>query len=467
MSIGQSRPLTAFPYAVPQSALGGVIWPAVTPPPASRLLALQLQLEQSQWWPPDLIEARQFAQLQQVLRHAARTVPFYARRLGVLDPSAPLDRERWQQIPVLSRQQVQLNPDALLSRAVPSEHGAVSEVSSSGSTGRPFTIHATAYVSLMSQAFTLREHLWHRRDLAAKLGAIRHQDGGSAMPPEGARLPGWGSSTDLVYRSGPASALHIRATIREQAEWLLREAPEYLLTYPTNARELILFFRENGLRLSRPLELRTVSEALPPDLRTLARDIWGAKVVDMYSARETGYVALQCPEHEHYHVQSENLLVEILDDAGKPCSPGEVGRVVLTTLHNFATPLIRYDIGDYAEAGGACPCGRGLPVLTRILGRVRNMLTLPSGERRWPNLNVANIHRLAPILQHQVVQVGLEELEVRLVVSRALDSKEEGRIAGHLRDNLLYPFHVRFRYLGAIPRGPTGKFEEFLSEVTP
>ena len=55
--------------------------------------------------------------------------------------------------------------------------------------------------------------------------------------------------------------------------------------------------------------------------------------------------------------------------------------MVITDLHNFAMPLIRYEIGDYAEAGDLCPCGRGLPVITRIVGRVHNMLTLPSGEQ--------------------------------------------------------------------------------------
>src|SRR6185295_14515719 len=99
---------------------------------------------------------------------------------------------------------------------------------------------------------------------------------------------------------------------------------------------------------------------------------WGVGVVDVYSSEECGQIALQCPEHEQYHVQSESVLVEVLDDEGRPCAPGTIGRVVLTTLQNFAMPLIRYDIGDFAEPGPACPCGRALPVLTRIVGRVRN-----------------------------------------------------------------------------------------------
>ena len=98
----------------------------------------------------------------------------------------------------------------------------------------------------------------------------------------------------------------------------------------------------------------------------------------MYSSQEVGYIALECPTGESYHVQAENVLVEVLDDQDRPCSPGDVGRVVVTALHNFATPLLRYDIGDYAEVGAPCPCGRGLPALRRIMGRQRNMALLPT-----------------------------------------------------------------------------------------
>jgi phenylacetate-CoA ligase len=88
----------------------------------------------------------------------------------------------------------------------------------------------------------------------------------------------------------------------------------------------------------------------------------------MYSANETGYLALQCPLSGHYHVQSETVLVEVLDEVGRACRPGETGAVVVTPLQNFAMPLLRYSLGDFAEVGSPCACGRHLPVLKEILG---------------------------------------------------------------------------------------------------
>ena len=143
---------------------------------------------------------------------------------------------------------------------------------------------------------------------------------------------------------------------------------------------------------------------------------------------EVGYIALQCPQHEHYHVQFETLIVEVLDSAGTPCAPGEVGRVVLTTLHNFAMPLVRYAIGDYAEAGEACDCGRGLPVIKRIMGRDRNMLTKPDGSQHWPSFPAEIWTAVAPIRQFRLIQKSLDRIEAQFVAADELGREQRDRL---------------------------------------
>jgi phenylacetate-CoA ligase len=161
-------------------------------------------------------------------------------------------------------------------------------------------------------------------------------------------------------------------------------------------------------------------------------------------------------------VQSESLVVEILDPQGRACAPGTVGRVVVSTLHNFAMPLLRYDIGDYAEAGAPCPCGRGLPTLARILGRQRNMLVLPNGERRWPLSGFRKYREIAPIRQYQIVQHAPAELEARFVAERALSAGEEQRLGAAIREAMGYPFEIAFTRLESFP---PGKFEDFISLI--
>ena len=138
---------------------------------------------------------------------------------------------------------------------------------------------------------------------------------------------------------------------------------------------------------------------------------------------------------------------------------------MVTDLHNFAMPLIRYEIGDYAEAGEPCPCGRGMPVITRILGRTRNMLTLPSGEQIWPAFAKALREALPQLRQAQLVQRTLDEIEVRLVVARPLTPREEDRARRALGKALSDAFAYRFVYVDEIPRSAAGKFEEVKSAL--
>lgn len=209
-----------------------------------------------------------------------------------------------------------------------------------------------------------------------------------------------------------------------------------------------------------------MGETVTPALRLSCAEVLGVPLVDHYSSQEVGYVALQCPESGQYHVMAENVLVEVLDDAGRPCAPGEVGRVVVSSLHNLATPMLRYELRDYAEQGAPCPCGRGLPTLARILGRSRNLLRLPDGTRRWPVVGFYHYRDVAPVTQYQLIQHSVEEIEVRLVVERPLRGAEEAALTGIIHKSLGHPFRLRFSYFeGEIPRGPSGKFEEFLSLI--
>jgi phenylacetate-CoA ligase len=434
-----------------ESALPGAAWPAIVAPHGAATLALLQQLELAQWLPAQRLRELQLGQLDLLLRHAAATVPYYRSRGGVT-------ADRFAEMPVLPRRDLQERYAELQSERVPAQHGTVAEVRTSGSTGAPVRLRKTQLSQLFWNAMTLRDHLWHRRDLKGKLAAIRH-----GLPDQEA--PTWGSATAGVLATGPAVVLGVHADIASQLEWLQRQKPAYLLTYPSILGELTRASLSRGVRLSGLLGVRSMGETLGPELRRLCRDAWGVPVVDMYSAEETGYIALQCPKHEHYHVQAESLLVEILDEQGRACTEGEIGRIVATDLHNFATPLLRYDIGDYAEAGPPCPCGRGLPVLTRIVGRVRNTLVTAEGRRYWPTFGQRGFPDIAPVLQAQFVQTAYEVVEARLVTREPLSAQQSEQLRERIASRLPAGIRVDIVRVDAVPRSPTGKYEDFVSLV--
>lgn len=453
----------------PESAVAGIAWPAVPGGRAARLLAILAQFERSQWLSAEQLQAQQARQLGRLLVHAYQTVPHYRRVFDAADlpPEKVRGELQWRRLPTLRRSDLQAAGDAVHSQRLPDGHGPAAPIVTSGSTGRPVVALSSAITQLFWQALTIREHLWHGRDLSKKLAAIRFVPSGGCEPPQGRITDNWGSATRGLFRTGPCAILSIRSSIAEQADWLLRQDPEYLLSYPSALFALARWFRRQGRTLPRLREVRSFGEVLEPNVRETCREAWGRRVVDMYSAQEVGYLGLECPVSGLYHVPAETVLVEVLDAAGRPCPAGRIGRVVATPLHNFACPLIRYELGDFAEVGPPCPCGRGLPTLRRILGRKRNLLVLPGGELRWPSIQVdsADAGSLPPVRQFQVVQKTLEDVEAVLVVDRPLAAEEEARLRGWLEQGLGHAFRVTFRYVERIEPGPTGKYEDFRSEA--
>ncbi len=435
---------------------------------APLLLATIRQLDDTQYLPPAELRARQFRQLEQLLGHVARHVPFYAPALSAMgwQPGSPLAEAQWAALPVLSRVAVQQAGSALHCASVPAPHGPISSDSTSGSTGVPIEVRRTALVSFFWNVFTLREELWHGRDFGAKLATIRRiPEWSPGTPgPVFTRYENWGPPVATVYPTGPAAALDPHCSVAEQVEWLRQEAPDYLLANPSNLHFIARHCREFGVRLPSLRGLRSVGEVLTDAARETCREVWGLEPVDMYSAVEAGYLALQCPEHGQLHVQAENALVEVIDTNGRACAPGAIGRAVVTPLHNFAMPLLRYELGDFAEVGAACACGRGLPVLRRIVGRTREQLLLPSGDRRLVYVGHATAS-LPGIIQHQLVQTSLDAVACRLVARRPLNAGEEARLRRALLAEIGAGFRLDIVYCEEIERTASGKYLEFRCDV--
>lgn len=478
-----------------RSVIAGASFPALPSPRAAVLLALQEQFAQSQWWSPEQLLEHQLQQAQLLLRHARETVPFYQRSLQNVgfNIHEPLTIETWRRLPILTRRDIQnagtVNADShnadsprssqasssrLHSTRIPPQHGKIFKTQTSGSTGEPVQILGTDLTQLFWNAFALRDYHWHAHehggDFSGSFASIRIFPDNIGTPPHGSHAKDWGGAVALVHQTGSAFALSLTTDMPTQARWLQQHNPHVLLTYPTNLNALLEHSATHGWRLSNLQTVRTVGEMLMSarsenSLRMRCREVWGVNIVDTYSSQEFGYLALQCPHSENYHAMAEGALVEILKEDGMPALPGEVGRLVITSLHNFAMPLIRYELRDYAEAG-ICTCGRGLTTIKRIVGRSRNMLTLPDGRRHWPLVGFAEFRAVAPIRQYQMVQHTPQDIEVRFVVERALTHDEEARLTQVIQTALGYPFSLKFVYYdNEIPRTAGGKFEEFISRI--
>jgi phenylacetate-CoA ligase len=400
-----------------------------------------------------------------LLEWAVNNVAYYRKTPGYADTLAMLRRRPadidalWANLPVLTKAELRSRGPDLNAASVPAGHAPLTKIHTSGSTGIPVGVGSTALTRAIWEALTIRDQLWHRRDFSKRLGTIR-AIGQKHRIAGGRDAPNWGSPFAELFRCGPASLIHVGYPIGDLAAWMKRFDPHYVLTYPSVAAALL-----DELGSDRPPsleEFRLFAEPVDPELEQRLQTEWQVRCANTYSANEVGYIAIQCPERSSLHVQAEALLVEILDEEGRACGVGETGRVVITSLHNLATPLLRYEIGDYATVGAACACGRSSAVIERVRGRVRNMARTPDGRRFHPS-SMTGIRRIAPVRQAQWVQTTPEHIDLRVVLDRPLTEVETRSAVRFVQRALGHPFDVGIVAVDAIERGPTGKFEEFLS----
>jgi phenylacetate-CoA ligase len=449
---------TGDPFPQLRSRVAGVESPPLLTGAPAALAAMLGQLDRSQWLDPAVLRARQFRQLRVLAEHCAVHSPHFARRLSAagLTPAELATVRGLGQLPPLRRQEVQSSPD-LFCNQVPPDHAPVKEARTSGSTGEPVSVRRTALTQFMWSAHIARDLIWHRRNLKGRQCAIR------ANVEKVVRFPDWGGIIGDLFETGEVLVIPITTPVSELITMIDAFRPDDLLAYPNVIAGLLDDCRARGRGFEGLKQLRTVGETLSPVLRREATEFFGATVTDTYSSEEIGYITIECPDAPLHHVMAETAIVELLRDDGTPCEEGELGRVVVTDLHNFATPLIRYDIGDYAELGPPCPCGRGLPTLRRVVGRERNLMRLPGGARRWPLFGTRDYRDVAPVRQCQMIQHSLEQMELRLVCERPLTATEERDLRAKVLTTLGHDFTLELRFFeGRLPTGANGKFDEFV-----
>jgi phenylacetate-CoA ligase len=424
----------------------------------------QLALADSQWLPPEELEQLQLKRLQTLVGFALRETEFWPSRIKAAEVAiAPRLADALASLPILSRADLRERGTAMNPRALPAGQVRAAEHSSSGSTGIPIHVTSTNLWWKWQQVLSLRTYLWAGFDFSRRLAVIRARPQGPASYPGPNERPRWARRAVIPFATGPSFELDTKSSLEQQWEWLGRVRPDYLMTMPTIVRGLARCARHEPRPDNTLTDVLTTGEVVDAELRGAAEHDLHAPVHDKYGSQEAGCMAIQCPDGDGYHVQSEVLILEVLREDGTPCRPGEIGRVVVTPLFNYGTVLIRYELGDYAELGAPCACGRGLPILKRILGRRRNLLLTPDGRHFWPALKRFDFSHIVPTRERQLRQVALDELEVWMAVDRRVTPEQENEMRRIAAAALPARYKIAFNYVSEFPQSASGKHEEFVS----
>jgi len=253
---------------------------------------------------------------------------------------------------------------------------------------------------------------------------------------------------------------------------LKRFNPTFLGGYPGAIELLACYIQREGGPLLKPKAILTGAEQLYDHQRDLFRLVFGCQSFSCYSSWEVHAIAGECERHSGFHIAAENVIVEILDERGNPLPAGREGRIVLTNLHNYAMPFIRYDIGDIGVASDApCGCGRGLPMLSEIKGRVTDLIATTDGKT-IPGAAMSHVIKdLSHVEQFQMVQERLDRITVRLVMgaectAQYLDDVAKN-IEGRYRQILGEDMGVSVQYVAEIPLTRDGKRRIVISNIVP
>ncbi|MET0312583.1 MAG: hypothetical protein ABW051_11080 [Burkholderiaceae bacterium] len=350
-----------LPPLPPQAVPAGWQWPLQVPPADLQRIIDQQAIVFLEKAPRETWLARQGVLLERLLAFAAQASQPWRERLAGVSATSP--HERLAALPVLDRETFRALSAAPL--PLPPSHGIATAHSTSGRSGPPVGFHISDHALRIVRHHYAADHLRHGRNLQERRAAI-----GPRTPPH----PGvehvfsqgnpWMGESHVFTRRGPDFR------VEAHAHWLAFVSPAYLSVDPVLLAGMLDAF-DGGVPVPRGMkQVITSGAAIAPALRSRTRSLLGASIRDRYACEEVGPVALQCPHDETdepaLHVCVSNAVVEVLNSKGAGCLPGRPGRVVVTGLHHWASPAIRYETGDYAMLAPRCRCGAEVPVLTQV-----------------------------------------------------------------------------------------------------
>ncbi len=428
------------------------------------------ELQTSQWWRAEMIEALQRERLIQTIRHAYSHVPYYRRVMQErgIRPDDIRTVSDLVRLPVLTKPIVRSQADWLVSDNVARK--ALIRSGTGGSTGSPLSFFITKHDRYSyGQARGLLAMEWAGISLGDKVVTLSAHY--QAFP------------TRLERTVRPLSALFRRETripvtslTKENLDavvWLLeRKKPKAIAGYPSVLALIAGHIRDSGRPAPALHAVLTGGEQVFEHQRALIRDVFSVEPYSRYGTRENSLLATECEAHVGMHVFAQDLVLEIVDGNDQPVSPGTEGRVLVTNLHARGMPFIRYDTGDVGSyAVDPCPCGRNMPLLDRLSGRRCDTIYTRSGARIVGNGIERDGFASLGVTQLQYVQEDLDHFAARFVVPSAstIDAQHRFRVKaeGMLRQSLGPDIGIVIEIVDYIERSPAGKYVPVISKVDP
>jgi len=416
-------------------------------------------LKKSQWWKTEQLQLLQKKKLRKLLKHAYTNVPYYHkifRKLNV-KPDDFKEIEDLKKLPFLTKNDVINHFDQLIPRNIPKQQLILSFTG--GTTGKRMRFYVDNHWESCNMAAAYREWEWAGYNIGDKMVYL------------------WGSLNDIkiqnqiklklfnmLQRIQILNAYDINeATFPKYVQTLKRFKPKIINSYASAAYIMAKYLIDEENNSINPKAILTSCETLLDFQKKTIEEGFQSEVFDYYSARDTSLHAAECAEHSGYHTSIENAIVEFIKKDETVVS-GEYGELTITDLSNFAMPFIRYKIGDIGiPTDETCACGRSLPIIKKILGRITDMIITKDGKY-IPGLYFIHIFDTDAIKKYQLIQKTREKFILKIVKGENFSEEALDTIILKIRDKC-GNVQILIEEVSEIPLTSSGKYRFIISEI--
>jgi phenylacetate-CoA ligase len=419
------------------------------------------ELERSQWLSRTGMKQLQENKLAKLLESAYAHCPWHRARMALagIDPAGPVTLEDLRRLPTMGKQDAAAHGEQMVWHGVP---GGAFKYNTGGSSGEPLIF----YYGRRRQA----------SDAAGRMRARRWW----GVEPGDPEVYLWGAPVELdktdrikTLRDRLINQLVLNAfemspaAMDEYAQAIQAYQPHCIYGYASSLALLAarLLDRKTALRLPKLKVVCTTGEPLLDHQRQLIGAAFGAPVANEFGSRDIGFTAHETPQAQML-LMSESIILEVLDERGQPVSPGETGEAVMTALESFAQPFVRYRSGDMVRmADQPCQAGRGLDVITEVLGRSTDFVMRADGTIMHALAVIYVLRAVAGVGEFKIVQHTLRDIEVLVVPNASWQESGRAEIETGLQKRLGGDIRIDLRLVESIPAEASGKHRYVVSRV--
>jgi len=430
----------------------------------SKVLSCYKTLRNHQWNSLEENKRIQEKKLYKLIEYASQNIPYYKRIIREYHIQFSEDTifDDIKKFPLLTKDVIREHFDELYKF-----RGNYYKNTTGGSTGKPVTLYQDKDYFGWAAANKVLINEWTGKKIGEPVVKV------------------WGSLRDIL-RGGQGIKGYLRKMfsgitilnsdrmtendLYEYVKKINHIKPVIILSFTNSIDELARFIQKHQLSIYSPRAVMVTAGVLYPEVKARISEVFRAKIFNRYGSQEVSDIACNCEKDEGLHLIPDIHYLEIVDDEGRRVKPGTPGNIVITLLTNYTMPLIRYRIEDRGILSEKiCSCGRGLPLLEKVVGRIRGNFKNKFGDYVNGGVFIDLFYSQENIKRFQIIQEAVDFIVINLVVAEKNKIKDTNKYFKEINQKICkiigHKVKIKYNIVDKIEPSPSGKFLYSFSKI--